>query len=135
MHAQQRWPSLLGRTAVAAKTLSLCRYGLEEGTLVKVSCLGSGSESKLGGAAETLEAAEGQERAEEVALAASAETQAVEVTTHCPPRLANSSASCCKDLAFLRTRQAASTFVSEDSVLASHSFKASRAIDRIRSLR
>lgn len=55
---------------------------------MKVSCLGSGSESKLGGAAETLEAAEGQERAEEVALAASAETQAVEVTTHCPPRLA-----------------------------------------------
>lgn len=53
----------------------LCRYGLAEGTLVKVSCLGPIAGSKVGGASETLEAAEGQQAAEEVAAAADAETR------------------------------------------------------------
>ena len=51
-----------------------CRYGLPEGTLVKVSCLGPAGETKIGGASEALEAAEGERAAEEVAAAASAET-------------------------------------------------------------
>lgn len=48
------------------------RYGLAEGALVKVSCLGGALE--LEGAAEALREAEGEETAKEVAAAATEET-------------------------------------------------------------
>lgn len=46
------------------------RYGLPEGALVKISCLGSTSNMQLEGAAEALLEAEGQQAANEIAEAA-----------------------------------------------------------------
>ena len=47
---------------------------MAEGILVKVSCLGPVGETKIGGASEVLDTAEGERTAEEIAAAASAET-------------------------------------------------------------
>ena len=49
-----------------------CRYGLAEGTLVKVSCLDPVGKTSIEGATQTLAAAEGEGTADEVAAAASA---------------------------------------------------------------
>ena len=58
--------------AIANPRYLCCRYGLAEGTLVKVSCLGPPGSLEIGGAAEAMQASEGQETAEEVAAAAAA---------------------------------------------------------------
>ena len=50
------------------------RYGLPEGTLVKISCLEPATSSGIRGAAETLEVAEGQATAHTLAAVAEAET-------------------------------------------------------------
>ena len=50
------------------------RYGLSEGTLVKISCLEPFASSGIRGAAETLEVAEGQATANTLAAVAEAET-------------------------------------------------------------
>ena len=65
----------LGQVGFSVLTQQLCRYGLAEGALVKLECLGTSGSLELEGAAEVLLEAEGREAAEQVAAAAAEETQ------------------------------------------------------------
>jgi hypothetical protein len=67
--------SLHNGIVILVSAYSFCpRYGLPEGSLVKISCLDTAVTSDIRGAAETVEAAQGQMAADALQIAAEAET-------------------------------------------------------------